>query len=111
MLMENLVFTELSKSLNPLLDSIRFWRTKSGAEVDFVIEHQGRRLAVEVKAGDPRGKISRSQRSFIDAYGPEELLVVGDERSPSRRVDSTEVRFIEPVDLAPTLRAWRHGST
>ena len=40
--------------------TIRFQRSKSGAEVDFVVEHQGRLAACEVKAGDVRGKISRS---------------------------------------------------
>ena len=32
-LMENLVFCELAKNLNPLLDSLRYWCSKSRAEV------------------------------------------------------------------------------
>ncbi|MEO1083032.1 MAG: ATP-binding protein [Acidobacteriota bacterium] len=106
-LMENLVFTELAKSLNPLLDSIRFWRTKSGAEIDFVVEHQGRRLAVEVKAGNPRGKITRGQRSFIEAYAPELLLIVGAGGQEARHLDATRIEFIEPVDVARRVLEWR----
>ncbi len=37
-LLENFIFSELYKSINPLLDSIKYWRSKSGAEVDFVVE-------------------------------------------------------------------------
>ncbi|MEM8995756.1 MAG: DUF4143 domain-containing protein [Acidobacteriota bacterium] len=106
---ENLVFTELTKCLNPLLDSVRFWRTQSGAEIDFVVEHQGRRLAVAVKAGATDGKVTRGQRSFIDAYSPEQLLVVGAGTSQGQRIGSTDVIFIEPVDVARSVLEWRTG--
>ncbi len=104
-LLENLVFGELSKRFNPLLDSIRYWRSKSGAEVDFVVEHRGRRLAFEVKAGDPRGKVSRGARSFIEAYEPETLVIVhlakdGREADESReQIGETRVRTVALEDL------------
>ena len=59
-LAENFVFSEICKSLGPVLDDIRYWRSKSGAEVDLVIERQGRIDAVEVKAGDSRGRLDRA---------------------------------------------------
>ena len=36
-MVENLVLTELCKCTHPLLDSILYWRSTSGAEVDFII--------------------------------------------------------------------------
>jgi len=105
-LLENLVFTELSKVLNPLLDGLRYWRTKAGAEIDFVVEHQGRLLVVEVKAGDTRGNVGRGQRSFLDAYSPERLLVVGQGDHSTREVGSTPVDFLGVEDLAPAVRGW-----
>jgi predicted AAA+ superfamily ATPase len=75
-LLEGLVFSELAKTVKPLLDGLYTWRSKSGAEVDFVVQHQGRLLACEVKAGDSRGILSRSARSFLEAYQPEQLLIV-----------------------------------
>jgi zinc protease len=67
-LFENLVFSELAKLTNPLLHTVRDWRSKAGAEVDFVIAHQGRILACEAKAGDARGRLSRSSMRFdVDA--------------------------------------------
>jgi predicted AAA+ superfamily ATPase len=102
-LLENLVFTELAKVTNPLLDTIHFWRSKAGAEVDFVVRHQGRLAAVEVKAGGPPGRIPRPARSFVDAYSPELLLVVGRGAAPDATLGATSVRFLRPWELHPAL--------
>ncbi len=103
-LVENLVFSELSKHLNPLLDSIRFWRSKSGAEVDFVVERQGRLAGFEVKAGDARGRLSRSARSFLDAYALPVFFVVNRRRYDDLQLGSTTVRFVRLVDLPDVLQ-------
>ena len=39
-LLENLVFTELLKKAS-VSDELYFWRTKDGAEMDFVFQHTG----------------------------------------------------------------------
>ncbi|NJL28368.1 MAG: ATP-binding protein [Thermoanaerobaculia bacterium] len=93
-LLENLVFTELIKHLNPLLDSVRYWRSRSGAEVDFVVEHQGRLIACEVKTGDARGHLGRSAHSFLDAYHPEALLVVHSGSKAEQAIGDTRVVFL-----------------
>ena len=105
-LFENFVFTELSKTVHPLLDSLRYWRSKSGAEVDFVIEHQGRLLACEVKAGSARGNLSRSARSFIDAYKPELFLIVNTQAASAKSLDKTAIEFVTLTDLARRVQAW-----
>ncbi len=105
-LIENLAFAELAKSTNPLLDNLAFWRSKSGAEVDFIVQRRGRLLAVEVKAGDARGQISRSARSFIEAYTPEFFLIVGSEPYPTVTLGSTEVRYLSLAELSPVVEAF-----
>jgi predicted AAA+ superfamily ATPase len=45
----------------------RYWRTKSGAEVDFII---GENIPVEVKSGYRGIHLSRGFKSFIDTYHP-----------------------------------------
>ena len=73
--------------------------------IDFVVEHRGRRLAFEVKAGDPRGKVSRGARSFIEAYEPETLVIIhlakdGREADESReQIGETRVRTVALEDL------------
>lgn len=105
-LVENLVFSELAKLTNPLLHTIRYWRSKAGAEVDFVLEHQGRILAFEVKAGDARGRISRSARSFIDAYAPGRLVVVNRSVYPEQTIGTTAVQFLRAWELHTVVRSF-----
>lgn len=94
-IMENLVFSELCKSLNTLKDQIYFWRSTSGAEVDFVLETGNRLVAVEVKSGAmKRPRLSRSLRSFIEAYKPDKVYVVNNELKISMDVQGIEVIFI-----------------
>lgn len=107
---DNLAFTEIWKSVNPLLDRVYYWRSKSGAEVDFVIGHRGRLLAIEVKSGGGRAGLSRSARSFIAAYSPEAFLVVVGEvpaaQGPSLppSVGTTRVAAIRPWQVAAAVR-------
>ncbi|MFH1520721.1 MAG: ATP-binding protein, partial [Candidatus Micrarchaeota archaeon] len=71
-LFENYVFCELLK----LGLHIKYWHTKSKAEVDFIIEKDGKIIPIEVKLNSPKGKIERSLHSFIDIYKPKLALVV-----------------------------------
>ena len=72
-LVENLVFTELAKQTRPLLDAISFWRSGSGAEVDFVIEIEGQLIAIESKSSF-RG-LTRSLANFREKYKPYRTIV------------------------------------
>lgn len=98
-LWENAVFNELAKRLE-LLDEIRFWRSKSGAEVDFVVRREERMVAIEVKAAEiTRPTVSRGTHSFLEAYRPACLGVV----NASLRLDTVEkgvtVRFVRPWEI------------
>jgi hypothetical protein len=93
-LIENFVYTELCKNTNPLLDSILYWRSSSGAEVDFIIRKSDSIWAIEVKAGSmKRPTITRSLRSFIQAYRPENVLVLNDTLQDRIEMDGTKIRF------------------
>ncbi len=71
-LFENYVLSELVKmGFEP-----RYWRTKSKAEVDFVVEKEGEIVPVEVKINADLSRIERGLRSFIEKYEPERALVV-----------------------------------
>lgn len=71
-LFENYVFTELLK----LGFAPKYWRTKAGAEADFVIEGERGVVPIEVKVVAEPGRIERSLRSFIESYKPKMALVV-----------------------------------
>jgi len=108
-LFENLVFGEIAKTINPLLDELHYWRSKAGGEVDFVVEHRGKLLPIEVKAGGPRGHLSRSARSFIEAYAPETFLVTCEDAPSNQQVDRTRVRFVRPWEVAGIVREFVTG--
>ena len=99
-LLENWVATELWKVL-PDGATLHFWRSASGAEVDFVISRGDHVLPVEVKASRlGRPLLSRSLRSFLGAYQPARTLIVNAGLTHVSREGTTEVEWILPVDLA-----------
>jgi predicted AAA+ superfamily ATPase len=99
-LFENYVYSELLKmGLSP-----KYWRTKAGAEVDFVLDRPKAPIPIEVKLKPRIGRISRGLRSFIRTYGPEVAYVVGHEtRSGQSRVDGCDVRFSDILGLWGSL--------
>ena len=67
--------------------AIEFWRTKRGAEVDFVLD--GGAVAIEVKGRVHSGDL-RPMRAFIDEFSPRKAIVVTAE-ADRRRVDGIEI--------------------
>jgi predicted AAA+ superfamily ATPase len=70
--LETLIFSDLlswRETLTPRPE-ILYWRTASGAEVDFVIERAGKVVPIEVKAsGRPRAADIQHLRLFLEEYG------------------------------------------
>jgi len=102
---ETLVFSELYKSLPPAW-SIHFWKSKGGAEVDFVLESGSRLVAVEVKSA-AKNKLTKSSRSFIDSYNPEQFILVtlNEQDTKDKKEKNTTLKFIWLGDLAAELSA------
>ncbi len=66
-LFETFIFLELKKQCAglPFMPSIYHWRTNGGAEVDFIIEHNGCFTPIEVKA---KSHVSNRDASGIHAF-------------------------------------------
>ncbi len=102
-LLESWVFSELHKAF-PDPGGVRFWRTRSGAEVDFIVEPSpGQIVPVEVKASRGRLPISRSARSFIQAYTPERFLFVYRGEARHETLGSTRIEWLPAEDLPEVL--------
>lgn len=84
-LYENFVASELVKKG----EEIKYWRTKSKAEVDFIIEKEGKLLPIEVKSNLSEAKFTKSFLSFIDKYQPKKALVLSEKLFADKKV----VRF------------------
>ena len=60
---------------------IKYWRTKSKAEVDFVLEKDGKIIPVEVKSGLKKPKLTKSFNSFLEKYKPKRGIVFSESLS------------------------------
>jgi uncharacterized protein len=97
---ENLVFTELIKiGYEP-----KYWRKKTGVEVDFVIKVGNEMIPIEVKLKDQELKVESGLRSFIDQYSPKRAFVVTpDSEEGDIKVNGTIIRFIDLVNMKNAL--------
>lgn len=103
-LFENWIFSELIKN-SGLNDSIYYWRSKGGAEVDFVRQKGIRIEAFEAKASHmARPGLSRSSRSFIDAYSPEHFSVISFNMSHEESIGKTHVRWVKPFEFVDMVK-------
>jgi predicted AAA+ superfamily ATPase len=102
-LLENWVFAEIYKTL-PIQSSVKFWRSKAKAEVDFVIEHGGGIFGLEVKFSSLKAaKVSRSSWSFIEAYHPQKFAVLNLTLEQRLTARTKEIHFLTPRSLFPWL--------
>ena len=72
---------------------LRYWRTKSKAEVDFIIEEQGSIMPLEVKATLTKVSITRSLRSFFEKYKPDQAVIASGSLFADQKIAGTAVRF------------------
>ena len=102
-LFENWLFSELIKN-SGYNDFLYFWRSKGGAEVDFVRQHGDLLEAFEAKAGPmKRPKLSRSAHSFIDAYSPAFFYVVNLNLRHETVIGKTTVMWLTHLDFIDIL--------
>ncbi|MBI5194592.1 MAG: DUF4143 domain-containing protein [Nitrospirae bacterium] len=95
-LIETLVWSELIKSSDDP-DSIRYWRTQAGSEVDFIVNS----LPIEVKYSNFKSpKIQRSLKHYIEQYKPGNVIVVTKDFAGETYDGETIVTFV-PVYLMP----------
>jgi len=98
LLIESAVFQELLKfKVQNFYDfTIHFWRTQSGAEVDFVL-HKNENCIVPIEAkfrtmNSPI--VTRAFRSFIDAYQPRHGFFITKDYNKKVLINNCEVHFI-----------------
>lgn len=98
LLVEGVVYQELYKFMAQkfLNYPIHYWRTKSGAEVDFVIrKNDDHILPIEVKyRNSTTPSISRGYRSFLQAYQPQKAAVITKDLIAVEVIENVEVHFI-----------------
>jgi len=93
-ILENFVFRELIER------DIKYYRTKNGAEVDFIIDDT---IPIEVKSHLSAMKISKSYHYFLENYKPSKGYVVNFDQIGEREVHGTQMQFLPHFMVAPLL--------
>ena len=89
--MENYAYNMLD-SLNLTLN-LKYWRTKSKAEVDFVIEKEQNIYPIEIKYSSKR-IVGKSFYSFIDKFKPKTGIILTKDYLAEEKIKNTKVKFI-----------------
>jgi uncharacterized protein len=90
-LMENYALTALSRYQSA--QKLKYWRTKSKAEVDFIVEHEQQVYPIEIKYISKR-VIGKSLHSFIDKFSPKTAFVLTRDYFAEEQVKNTAVKFM-----------------
>jgi uncharacterized protein len=107
LLVQGAVFQELLKHRVQSFGNfdIHYWRTHGGAEVDFVVYfNEERFIPIEIKYRNlQRATVTRSLRSFIEAYTPKKAIMVTKNFRTQIDVDGCHVYFIPFQNLTEIL--------
>ena len=96
--LENVVFKEILFSL-PLSQKIRFWRTKQGAEIDFLILKGENIIPIEVKSDIKKLDIPLGLKNFIEKYAPKKCFVANLSLEQKIKIKETKIEFVLPFNV------------
>lgn len=94
-LFQNFVFNILREKFLVRAFPVHFWRTKDGAEVDFVVDEVTEALPIEVKykrLKEP--ETERSFKSFLSKYNPAQAYLVNLNLDQEISIGQTKVSFM-----------------
>lgn len=87
---ENFIFSELIKNnIQP-----KYWNSKSKAEVDFIIEKQGKIIPIEIKSKIKDSTITKSFRNFLEKYPSTKGLYLSQDYESTKKIHKTQIKFL-----------------
>lgn len=93
LLFENLVYLEIKRSI-PKTQIIKFWRTKDGREVDFIVTNRVARLPIEVKYQNIKDfRLTNSIQAYLNKYKPENFIIVNLDKNEDIQFGKTLVKY------------------
>ena len=87
---ENFIYSELVKSkIFP-----KYWHTKSGAEVDFIMEKENKLIPIEIKSLLKKTVVTKSFFSFVDKYKPKKGYVLSLDFEDTKKIQKCAILFL-----------------
>jgi len=97
-LLESFVFLKLKFSLSPNMD-IKFWRTKDGDEVDFVLLIDRKPVPIEVKSKTTGLEIPGGMRKFLSRYKAKTAFIVNETLTEETVFNDCKIKFMTFEDF------------
>ena len=92
-LFQNLIALELKEKYENL--TLNYWRSKGGAEIDFIINAGIETVPIEVKYKDMKDlNITKSIISYINEYNPKKLYIINKSQKDKIQVEKTTIEFL-----------------
>lgn len=97
-LFENFVFSALKRHTYST-QQVKFWRSKSQAEIDFVLEPViGEVIPIEVKiTGGSSVSIGKSFYSFVEKYKPATAILITPDKFDQRKISEQTTLYCIPA--------------
>lgn len=98
LLFENVVHKELLLLKEEKIFGLHFWRTKHGAEVDFVIEKGKNLISIEAKISSRSSTLGL--QNFIKKYGPQKAVLISldwEQIAQKKKVNFTHASVIQKI--------------
>lgn len=104
MVFQNFIYLMLKESLKMPVSSVNYWRTKDGAEVDFILEKDLQPIPVEVKSGEIKSVfLTKSLKSFLRRYNPPEAFIIHTGRRMEMDYGKTRVHFLPYYEISRSI--------
>ena len=84
---ETFILSELKKyGLSP-----KFYNYKNSSEVDFIIEKDGKSIAIEIKSSINNSNIDKSYRTYIEKFEPDYFYILNEKYFEEQKIKETKV--------------------
>lgn len=93
-LIESAIYTNLLKNLKDIED-LRYWRTKTGEEVDFILRRNTNYIPIEIKYSE-YPKISDGLRKFMKKFNLRKGYLVCKTAHMEERINNGKIIFLPP---------------
>jgi len=97
---ENFIFSELAK--NDFFP--KYWHTKSGAEIDFILEKENNIIPIDVKSTISKETLTKSFYAFIEKYKPKKCYIISLNFHGKNKTNGCEVTFIPLLKLINNIK-------
>jgi predicted AAA+ superfamily ATPase len=98
-ILESFVFLHLNQWLGPNME-IKFWRTKDGSEVDFILLKNRKPFPIEVKSKLTKTEIPQGLKRFLNRYTKvRHAFVVNEQISEKLTFQSCSIEFLTFEDF------------